>query len=103
MAVNNISAIFEVVPTSWGLRGDPYFWEDLKHHFANCTLPYCVQDFENEVRSFFYEITGEPLTGDCQVYVAKYAHGGMSSGMICGSFWTDHGIPLLVKRLKKIT
>ena len=98
-----VSAIFEDIPSSWGLRGDPYFWEDLKQHFENYKLPYSVRDFETEVSKFFYEISGEPLTKDCKVYIAKYAHGGMSSGMVSGSFWLDHGIPLLVERLKKIT
>ena len=98
-----VSDIFEDVPSSWGLKGDSYFWEDLKQHFDNYSLPYSVHDFEVEVSKFFYEISGEPLTRDCQVCVAKYAHGGMSSGMVCGSFWIEHGIPLLVERLKKIT
>ncbi len=97
-----VSAIFEDVPASWGLRGYPPLGR-LKQHFKNYKLPFSVRDFEKEVSKFFNEISGEPLTKDCQVYVARYAHGGMSSGMICGSFWIGHGIPLLVERLKKIS
>ena len=96
-----VSEIFDEAPHSWGLRGDPYFWDDLKQHFADTKLPYSVNAFVEEINSFFEKTTGEKLTKECQVYVEKYSHGGMSSGLVSGSFWIEQAIPLLLKRLEK--
>lgn len=37
------------------------------------------------------------------VYHEQFAHGGMSSGMIYGSWWFETGIPLLKERLASLT
>lgn len=96
-----LSEIFDEAPHSWGLRGDPYFWNDLKQHFADTKLPYSANAFVEEINSFFEQTTGDKLTKECQLYVEKYSHRGMSSGLVSGSFWIEQAIPLLLKRLEK--
>lgn len=100
MERNSVSKIFNETPGSWGLRGDPCFWDDLKRHFENTLFPYSLDAFEAEVKRFFKDIAGKTLSGD-SVYVEKYARGGMSNGMVSCSFWLEQGIPLLLERLCK--
>ncbi len=95
-----VSAIFEEKPKQWGLRGDPYLWEDLKKEFSTVPITISLEDFVKEFKEAFEKHTGNPLTSDCHIFLSKYANGGMSSGQICGEFWMDKALPLLVERLK---
>ena len=91
--------IFSPLPTSWGLRGDPHVWEELKIAFKE--IPSSTEAFEAELLRYIESTIGQKLTLETQAYVDKFAHGGMSSGYICGAFWINHGIPLLIERYKK--
>jgi hypothetical protein len=42
---------------------------------------------------------GEAPRAGRHTFVARYAHGGMSSGYIDADFWLAHGLPLLRRRL----
>ena len=55
--------LFEPKPQNWGLRGDPYLWEDMKKNFSSVTLPVSTEVFIEKFRAGFEEITGMPLTG----------------------------------------
>lgn len=98
----HVSIIFRDRPTQWGLRGDPYLWEDLENHFSNVPLPYPPEDFEAELHSFIAKVAGNRLTARDEFRVPKYHHHGMSAGMIDGWFWIDQGIPLLISRLNEM-
>ena len=50
-------------------------------------------------KEVFEKLTGAPLTRECHMFLSKYAHDGMSSGQICGEFWIDKALPLLLDRL----
>ncbi|MBQ8198996.1 MAG: hypothetical protein IJZ76_06185 [Lachnospiraceae bacterium] len=95
-----VSAIFEEEPKQWGLRGDPYLWEDLKKEFSTVPITISLEDFVKEFKEVFEKYTGNPLTSDCHIFLSEYANSGMSSGQICGEFWMDKALPLLVERLK---
>jgi hypothetical protein len=101
MENRTVSGIFNQAPSNWGLRGDPYFWDDLKQHFKDFSLPYSINSFVDELNRYFEKVTGERLTRGCQVNVPKYSHGGLSSGTVSGAYWIEHGIPLLIKRLEE--
>ena len=58
-------------------------------------------EVEVKFEEVFERLTGTPLTRDCHIFLSKYAYGGMSSGQICGDFWTDTALPLLVERLRR--
>ena len=55
--------------------------------------------FLSDIKRLFREKTGEELTNDACPRVEKYAHGGMSSGMVSGHFWLNTAIPLLLALL----
>lgn len=95
-----VSAIFEEKPKQWGFRGDPYLWEDMKKEFSTVPLTISSEDFVKEFKEVFEKLTGNPLTRECRMFLPEYVHGGMSSGQICGEFWMDTALPLLVERLK---
>ena len=95
-----VSAIFEEKPERWGLRGDPYLWEELKKEFTTVPVTISLEDFEKELKAAFERLTGTPLTKDCHLFLSQYAHGGMSGGQISGEFWVESALPLLIERLK---
>lgn len=97
-----VSAIFEQKPVQWGLRGDPYLWEDLQSAFASIPLPCPVSQFVEQFNILFIELTNQTLNSENEhVYIEKYAHGGMSSGHISLTFWKERALPLLIGRLQK--
>ncbi len=98
----NISAvaIFDKSPGSWGLRGDPYLWNDLKEHFAAFSIPFPEEDFIREMGRAFETITGGKMEEKDFIHVSQYEHGGMSSGMVSPEFWQNTALPLLIERLR---
>ncbi len=99
---NDLSLIFERRPWQWGLRGDPYMWDDLQSRCMGKSADMDEYDLAHMVFDFFEETTGEALSMDSRPYVEKYAHGGMSSGGLSGEFWISKGIPMLVENLRRI-
>ena len=94
-----VSSIFEESPKQWGLRGDPYLWEEMKNEFSTVLVTISLDDFEKKFKEIFEKLTGTPLTRECHIFLSKYTHCGMSSGQICGEFWIDKALPLLLDRL----
>ena len=99
--MKKVSSIFEKVPEKWGLRGDLYFWDYLKGIFDKYDLPFEYDELERIIKDEHLKLTGVELTKDSMAYCEKFAHGGMSSGKICGEWWITIGLPLLKERLNK--
>ncbi len=97
-----VSVIFEEKPQQWGLRGDPYLWEEMSKEFSTVPINISLEDFIEEYKRIFEKLTGTPLTRDCHLFISEFAHVGMSSGQICGEFWNDKALPLLSERLKNV-
>ena len=93
------SELFVPIPDTWGLRGDPFFWEYLFEKADE----YPVFSSEDEIRDFisreYVLLTGEELTQTSCGYVKSFAHGGLSSGRISGKWWVEMGTRLLSKNL----
>lgn len=89
-------------PQHWGLRGDPYLWDELKFEFDSITTPVSVEAFKELLYIHFNKLTGYPISTNHDIYVEKYAHGGMSSGMVCIENWRNHLLPLLEDRFKNL-
>ena len=98
----DLSIIFERKPSQWGLRGDPYLWDEMKELCVGDTLDIDDYDISHFVCEYFEKVTGQPLTIDAKAYVERLAHGGMSSGSVCGEFWITRGIPLLLENLHRV-
>ncbi len=102
MMAKDLSLIFERKPAQWGLRGDPYLWDEMQELCVADSLDiddYAVARF---VCEYFEKVTGQPLTIDAKAYVERFAHGGMSSGSVCGEFWISKGIPLLLDNFRRV-
>ena len=97
----DFSVIFEEEPKQWGLRGDPYLWQEMKEECAGKKFPYFEDAIVEYVSIKFQEVSGVPLTYDARPYVEKFAHGGMSSGHLCGVFWMGRGIAKLIENYRK--
>ena len=95
-----ISDLFEEKPEQWGLRGDPYLWEDMKEEFASVPISVSAEAFSKMFYAAFEKLVKVPLSPGIFPYCLKYAHGGMASGKISGDFWIETALPLLVGRLE---
>jgi hypothetical protein len=95
-----ISELFEPEPARWGLRGDPFLWRAMSEHLAETDLPDQPEEAGRLLHAAFAELTGVDLVADSppSVYLERYAHGGMSSGMICLDTWRQQLMPMLIER-----
>ena len=93
----DLSVIFEEEPDQWGLRGDPFLWAELKEECRGKELPYHADFIVEMVCKKFEAVSGVPLTYNAKPYVAKYAHGGMSSGHLSGLFWIGRGMAKILE------
>lgn len=96
-----VSAIFNERPEKWGLRGDPFLWDDLEREFSQVLLPCTEEEFISKMKEYFFYITGHSLDEIDNFYVEQYNKGGMSSGYICPEVWNNEFLPLLIQRLLK--
>ena len=98
-----LSAIFEDRPERWGFRGDPYFWDYLKE-LAEDMDPVPPDALEWWIGEEYRSLSGKPLTGEYGDFavIARFAHGGMSSGGVDNGWWVNEGIPLLKRRLAEL-
>lgn len=85
----------------WGLRGDPFLWAELEEVLFDAPLPRTYSAFSLDLEAAFEKATGVPISASGQVHVDRFAHGGMSSGMVSLEFWQQKAFPLLVKRFSK--
>ena len=96
--MKTISKLFENEPAHWGLRGDPLLWEEMKAKLDPLIMPATPAELERILLSAFMELTERTWDNRDPIFVARYDHGGMSSGMVCPEFWRDTAIPLVVSR-----
>lgn len=99
----SVSMIFEQKPEGWGLRGDPYLWDELQQAFGTIPLPCSKTCFIHHFEKFFYELTNHSLRSESDFWVEKYDYGGMSGGGISVEFWKKNALPLLITRLQKFS
>lgn len=96
-----LSDLFTERPATYGLRGDPYFWKYLEEYFSKVEFPYSETWLTDDVYRLFVQVSGEQLSVDATPYVEEFAHGGMSSGVLCGEFWVKRAIPMLIERYRE--
>ena len=95
--------LFQLNPNQWGLRGDPFLWEDLKNYFLDKELPKTKVALESLIRQTFKEFVSEDIDSGKMVYIEKYSQGGMSSGQIDCNFWLKKLLPLFLERYSQIS
>jgi hypothetical protein len=98
-----LADLFEPAPDHWGLRGDLFLWMELRHVLCHCELSSMPEhDFEcaveDRLASAVTALIGKEFGERQDVYVPRYARGGMSSGMVSSEYWHRTMIPLLARR-----
>jgi hypothetical protein len=94
-----VSVLFDPLPGKWGLRGDPHLWAAMREQLAGTDLPPNAEETAGLLRAVFAELAGIDLTDPApSVFREQYAHGGMSSGMICLDTWRQKLMPMLIER-----
>ena len=96
-----VGGLFDRGPMNWGLRGDPHLWRELRTTLATTPLPDSEPALRTLLAAAFARAVGQPLATAGNEYVERLAHGGMSSGHVCGAHWRDTLIPLLCERWRE--
>jgi hypothetical protein len=100
--VKTVASLFVIKPKQWGLRGDPYLWQEMGIYFQVVEMPASSQTLQTLIEAAFEAITHHPLSTKNNIYIERFAHGGMSSGHISPQFWRETAIPLLMTRYATI-
>lgn len=94
--------VFERQPAHWGLRGDPYVWQEMAERLRAQPVPATRAQALGVLRRTFADVVGvevnEVRAGD-SVYCERFAHGGMSSGQVHMSTWRERLLPMLANRV----
>lgn len=95
-----IGTLFDDEPVQWGFRGDPWLWRALAERLADTPLPDDRGTLDAVLRQAFATEVGRTVTTTVEdtVAVPRFAHGGMSSGIVSLPWWRDVGLSLLLDR-----
>ncbi len=99
---NNLSIIFHQKPQQWGLRGDPFLWDDMRDYFEKIESLQSEEEFQKMLEDAFEQLTGSPLSQEGFIFVPGYDKGGMSGGHVSPEFWKNQEVPLLLKRFRNL-
>lgn len=100
-----LAALFEPEPEGWGLRGDPYVWQELRSRLETLGPPPTSAEVIALLHNTFEQVVGLRLDSKDapdSVYRSEYAHGGMSSGMVSLDAWRQALMPLLEGRARHL-
>jgi hypothetical protein len=95
-----VASLFQIEPSRWGLRGDRYLWREMQAILASNPYPNSEDQLVALLEQTYQHLTGIPLAQHEPIFVARYSHGGMSSGYVSPQFWIEHAIPLLRTRYR---
>ena len=101
MIRNNLAYLFEVEPSQWGLRGDPFLWREMKANINSKEVDR-ANDFEQLLNDLFLELTKSRPENTTTIFVERYSLGGMSSGQVSSDFWLKTAFPMLVERFEEL-
>lgn len=100
--MTTIGKLMKEDPLHWGLRGDPYLWQQLKTELKIYKLPRTRSELALTLEQIFGKVTERSLALESEFVMPEHAHGGMSSGMISCRFWRETAFPLILNRFDKI-
>lgn len=82
---------------SWGLRGDPYLWEELVDRLKTKPTPKNIYLFYELITTEITELLGQTLEKGKDIHIKRYESQGSSSGYVSSDFWINDGIPRLLQ------
>lgn len=102
--METIGDLFRVPTSQWGLRGDPYLWEEMRIVFKPVPLPDSADSLQAMIEAAFFVLTSHPINTDEEFFIVdRFKGGGMSSGGVCPLFWREKVIPLIIERFAAST
>lgn len=96
------AGVFERRPAHWGLRGDPYVWQEMAERLQGQPVPATHAQSLALLRRTFADVVGvqvNAIRASGTVYCERFAHGGMSSGQVHLGSWRDRLLPMLANRV----
>lgn len=94
-----VSGLFLPEPHQWGLRGGPCLWGEMRKALSEVWLPNSGDELVLLLEKTFADLVGVPLNSSGRaIFVERYAHGGMSSGLVSFAFWRARALSLLRSR-----
>ena len=102
VVARKMADLFDPEPQTWGLRGDPYLWRALRERLSETDMPGSAEEAVSLLHAALGELTGLDVATETapSAYLARYAHGGMSSGSISVDTWRQRLIPMLAERAR---
>ena len=102
---NRYTALFLPKPQQWGLRGDPFLWQELQRKCADFTPDMDIEAFERELDRVFEGIleSGSETMSEDSLHFDSFPKSGLSGGLISLSWWLEKGLPLLKERYKLVS
>lgn len=98
-----IGSLFQHWDKSWGLRGDPYLWDELRQLLLKEPLPASLTQLVALIEKSFEQLVGAPLSAPVDsIYVDRYNQGGISGGHVCLPFWRNEAIPEIQRKYLSI-
>lgn len=97
----NFKELMQSRPKQWGLRGDPYLWDEIRQHLANVRVPINQDTLTQIIQQAFEDITGQPINNGSNIFIERYSQGGISSGRVSSHFWNNKAIPFLIQNNEK--
>lgn len=98
-----VERLFGQEPDQWGLRGDPYLWQELRQAFEKEGVPVLTAEFHNRLNELYQALIGEKIDVSENVYIERYPLAGISGGMVSSKFWRVIGFKLLLQRHRDLT
>lgn len=93
----NFKELMQIKPKQWGLRGDPYLWDEISEHLQHKEVPKDQKDIEAIILRCIEDIIGCSTEKASEVFVERYSQGGMSSGVVSIDFWLNKALPFLIE------
>lgn len=94
-----VGCLFQPWGKKWGLRGDPFLWDEMSTYFSKEPLPISASQLMALIEKSFAQLVGCPISHPLpSIYVERFDHGGLSGGHICCEFWREEVLPELHSR-----
>ena len=93
--------LFDPEPETWGLRGDPFAWAEMRETLDDTPIPDSFEAAATLLRSAFATAVGVDISDPQeQIAIDRFDHGGMSGGWVHLATWQERLMPLLEHRAR---